>query len=387
MTLSYLNIISVIILFQLTLLVFFLFTSKRGKKLSNRLLALLFILLIINLSDGLLTYYGFYTRFPGLAHMEDGFVFLLGPTIYFYTLTMIYNDFRLTSKHLVHVFPFLGVTLIFQLYYHLQTPEYQHQIQDAILNQTLPAQFYFSIIGIYLHVAGYVFVSLRELHRYRQEIRDRFSSLAEINMNWLSFMLWSIVFILAVSLFYTFMPVVGLRDYFNIVFGVAFFLIFFFINGVVWKGLRQPEIFAGIERFNSIEGKKPQSSLSDLERVAIENALTNDMNEHKTFIQPDLSLERLASRLGFPPKKVSQVINESFNQNFFEFINSFRIKEAERIFRETRDPKITVLEVMYSSGFNSKSSFNTIFKQKTGVTPSVYKRSIVDGRSSQARAL
>ena len=79
MPLSFYNVLSIIILFQLTLLVLFLITIDRGRKSSNRLLALFFVLLIINLLDGVLTYYGIYTRFPAFAHLEDGFVFLLGP--------------------------------------------------------------------------------------------------------------------------------------------------------------------------------------------------------------------------------------------------------------------------------------------------------------------
>ncbi len=373
MAISYLNIISAIILFQLTLLVFFLVTSRKGKKLSNRLLALFFILLIINLSDGLLTFYGFYTRFPALAHLEDGFVFLLGPTIFFYTRTMVYYDFKLRTRHLRHTIPFFVVTLSYQLYYHMQSDIRQQKIQDAILNQTLPGFFYVSVILIYLHVAIYLWLSLRELARYRDKIRQRFSTLGEINMNWLSFMLWSVVFILAVSLVYTFVPLVGLRDYFNIVFGISFFLIFFFINAVVWKGLRQPEIFAGIEFDTPATDSKIPETIDASIRI-VQDKLASVMQEQKPFLSAELSLEGLAEKVGFSPKRVSQAINDGFGKNFFEYINEHRIREAERIFRESADPRLTVLEVMYASGFNSKSSFNGIFKQQTGMTPSEYKR-------------
>jgi AraC-like DNA-binding protein len=373
MTLSYLNVISVIILFQLTLLVLFLVTSKKGRKVSNRLLALFFVLLIINLADGLLTYYGFYTKYTVLAHLEDGFVFLLGPTIYFYVMTMIYHDFRLRLRHLFHASPFLVVTIAYQLYYHLQSDEKRQMIQDAIVRQTLPPFFYISVVLIYIHIAIYLFLSLTELRRYRQRIRERFSSLGQINMNWLAFMLWSIVFILSLSLIYTFVPLVGLRDYFNIIFGMSFFLIFFFINGVVWRGLRQPEIFSGIEIPSGTLSRKA-TSLTHKEIAEISQKVRVALEERKVFLAPDLSLDSLAATVGFPARKVSQVINDTFHQNFFEFINTYRIKEAERIFRETIDPRVTVLEVMYASGFNSKSSFNTLFKQKTGFTPSDYKR-------------
>ena len=102
-------------------------------------------------------------------------------------------------------------------------------------------------------------------------------------------------------------------------------------------------------------------------------------------MNPDLTVDTLASAVGFPAKKVSQVINESFAQNFFDYINTFRIREAERLMLESDDPKLTVLEVMYASGFNSKSSFNTVFKQKTGVTPSSFKKAAQVRRVSGER--
>ena len=79
MVYTLLNILSSIVIFQLLLLSVFLFSINRGKSRSNRLLALFFLLLAINLTDGLLVYYGFYEKFPALAHVEDGFVFLIGP--------------------------------------------------------------------------------------------------------------------------------------------------------------------------------------------------------------------------------------------------------------------------------------------------------------------
>ena len=65
-----------------------------------------------------------------------------------------------------------------------------------------------------------------------------------------------------------------------------------------------------------------------------------------------------------------------FGKSFFDFINAFRIREAQQVFRESGDDKLTILEVMYQVGFNSKSSFNTAFKKETGQTPSEFRKTI-----------
>lgn len=371
MPLSYFNVLSIIILFQLTLLVFFLATINRGRKSSNRLLAIFFVLLIMNILDGVLAYYGVYTRYPSFAHLEDGFVFLLGPVIYFYTLSIVYRDLKFHRSDLAHAIPFIVVTLAYQLFYHLQTDQFQRMIQDAIVEQSLPPLFYAAIFLVYIHVGVYIFSSFREIARYRLKIREKFSSIDRINLDWLTYMLWSMVIILSLSLAYTLLPAIGLKEYFRYIFALVFLVMFIFINGVVWKGLRQPEIFAGVESEPQPE-KRSKDQLTDRERTAIQAALLSAMAQ-KTYLDPELSLDSLADGLGYSPRKVSQVMNDDFNQNFFDYINTYRIREAEQRLRDSPDPKLTVLEVMYACGFNSKSSFNTIFKQKTGLTPSAYR--------------
>ena len=128
MTQSILIVLSICIVVQLTLLIVFLITSKKGKRASNILLAFFFFLLIVNLADGILAYAGLFTKYPNLAHLEDGFVFLFGPVLYLYTLSIIYRDFHFRPRQLLHTIPFLVLTIIYQVYYHQQSAEEQLKI-------------------------------------------------------------------------------------------------------------------------------------------------------------------------------------------------------------------------------------------------------------------
>jgi AraC-like DNA-binding protein len=98
------------------------------------------------------------------------------------------------------------------------------------------------------------------------------------------------------------------------------------------------------------------------------------MQDEKPFLEPELTLQQLAARLSLKPKMLSLVINEKLGRNFFDFINHYRIEEAKRMLTNPEDKKITILEVLYEVGFNSKSSFNTLFKKYTGLTPSAFKQ-------------
>ena len=96
----------------------------------------------------------------------------------------------------------------------------------------------------------------------------------------------------------------------------------------------------------------------------------------KPFLNPQVSLSELSDQLSISSKHLSQVINQSFNKSFFDFINSYRIQEVQQILKESKDDKITVLEAMYDAGFNSKSSFNTAFKKETGQTPTEFRKTL-----------
>ncbi|HEY8734249.1 MAG TPA: helix-turn-helix domain-containing protein, partial [Puia sp.] len=110
------------------------------------------------------------------------------------------------------------------------------------------------------------------------------------------------------------------------------------------------------------------------EKEKISQLALNYMQDKKPYLEPELNLEQLASQLFIKPKLLSQAINEILGQNFYDFINRHRIEEAARLLTNPKDKKITILEVLYEVGFNSKSSFNTLFKKYTGLTPTEFRR-------------
>ncbi len=354
------------------LLTLFLFSSRKGKPLSNRLLAAFFLLLTINLGDGLLGYYGFYQQFPQFAHLEDGFVFLLGPVLYFYTRSMAYRHFKFKVKDLVHLIPFFLFTISFQIFYHLQPADFQKVIQSAVKQQQLPLGFYFSITVVYVHVGIYLFYAYRELIFYQRQLQEKFSYLGKRNLNWLLFVVLSVGVILILSFIYTLLPL-ATQKWFDGGLMIVMGFIFIFTNVIVWKALKQPEIFSGVDE-ELTKKKYAGSTLSEIEKKDGLAKLELLLTSNKVFLNPDITIEQLAESINMSPRKVSQLINENYKQNFFDFINSLRIREAQQIMQKSTDSKLTVLEVMYQSGFNSKSSFNTLFKKKTGQTPSEYKK-------------
>jgi len=97
------------------------------------------------------------------------------------------------------------------------------------------------------------------------------------------------------------------------------------------------------------------------------------MFEEKPFLANILTLEQLAKQLEMTPRTLSNTINRHFKQNFFEFINHYRVEEAKLLLANPEHKNTTMIEVMADCGFNSKATFNTFFKKLVGSTPSQYR--------------
>ena len=174
----------------------------------------------------------------------------------------------------------------------------------------------------------------------------------------------------------------SLAAYWWPVFLVVIGLVWVYINVLLLKALKDSELFAVLK-----EGPEPEEPAvapreekgGDWKEVL--RKLQAHMETQQPWLDPDLTLEQLASQLRLRPKLLSQAINEGLGRNFFEFINTYRIDEAKRLLTNPADKKITVLEVLYQVGFNSKSSFNTVFKKQTGMTPSEFKKKMAEIRT------
>jgi AraC-like DNA-binding protein len=151
--------------------------------------------------------------------------------------------------------------------------------------------------------------------------------------------------------------------------------ILIFVNIIIYQGLKNPQFFQKISEkdlvVSEVNKTNEKLNIEVLNPISID--LEKYMKEHKPFLNPELNLDTLAENLKVHPKTLSQTINRIIGSNFSEYINSYRIEEAKLLLQNNKDENLTIMEVMYDVGFNSRSVFNTAFKNKTGLTPSQYK--------------
>jgi AraC-like DNA-binding protein len=106
------------------------------------------------------------------------------------------------------------------------------------------------------------------------------------------------------------------------------------------------------------------------------------METEKIFTEPELKLNELADYLKISAHNLSQIINDSFNQSFIDYVNSYRVKEFQNRVQQPDSEKFTMLSLAHEVGFNSKSAFNAAFKKHTGQTPTEFKKLIANSAQS-----
>jgi AraC-like DNA-binding protein len=141
-----------------------------------------------------------------------------------------------------------------------------------------------------------------------------------------------------------------------------------FVILIGYFGLKQKVIFTSedlmvAEVDTKIQTKYSGSRLSDSEAKQYTEMLTDYMKSAKPYLNPDLSLPRLATELNISNHYLSQVINEQFNLNFFDFVNGYRVEAFKEKVKDPEFRHFTLLGIAFECGFNSKSAFNRIFKK------------------------
>ncbi|MFV1884151.1 MAG: helix-turn-helix domain-containing protein [Balneola sp.] len=125
------------------------------------------------------------------------------------------------------------------------------------------------------------------------------------------------------------------------------------------------------------ESKYKKSLISDEDLVQYRKELSVLMRDEQPFLDPFLTLKDLAENLGIPANHLSQLLNDGFDQNFAEFVNSYRLDYFKKEIRKPEKQNFTLLALAFESGFNSKTVFNSFFKKATGTTPSKYLKSVL----------
>ena len=376
----------------------FLLATRQANQLANRLLATLVVLISVQSVLVAFDTREFFLAFPHLSKVGWLLPMLFGPLIYLFTQKLTHEQPRFKRTDLVHFIPF-GLTFIYLLPYYVKT----RAEKIAYLNDfELARQDDFGWLGqvtLFL-IFFYLILSAGVLRRYERKILDTFSELEKIRLQWLKQFVYALLIILflATVAFYAkkwAIPVVTEIYHYHI----HYWLVIILIYWIGYKALAQPNIFIHTPHQKKkktitqpdpeamlpvvptpiIETKVPEpirkyqkSVLKEEESQANLDQLLEYMETEKPYRQSNITIQELAETIGIPKHHLSQVINDRLGKNFYDFINQYRVADAQLMLVDPKYRHLTNLAVAEEAGFNSKATFNAVFKKQTGQTPSEY---------------
>jgi len=277
-------------------------------------------------------------------------IFLVGPLFYFYIQSLYLKKFSISKKYLLHLILFVIAV-----------------ISSILSVKYYSLDFYYNKTMFYLDLAACVqilvyFILTIIILKQNGKIKDIFSQplYSKLTLPRLLYAgyisLW--FFESAVFIGWDLMKSLGAcKDTATLLYLITFL----FVNSIVFIGLNRSKLFSSAEKYE-------RSNLSETGKKQIFQSILQYMENYQPYLDADASLESFSKALNIQPAHISQVINEMFNQNFRDILNSYRIEKAKNLIL-TESHNNTILRIAYEVGFNSKSTFNAAFKKHTGLTP------------------
>lgn len=372
---SFSDILSVLITFLSLFFAFYLLTIRSKNRLSNYLISFFLIIRAID-SGAIITSQLIFPYYPGLGLLINTSLFLSPPLLYFYICSVTNKDFKLSTKYIYHAIPFIVAIVILIPRFYLTNFDDKIEILMASDGKIIEMKLVF--LMLHLQIFVYIIASFFVILRSKKLLLENYS-FGNINYyNWLFTLIILLVFETIISTFKNVFMLYELHTQYNIAMTLTSLTALFFVCWLVIKALQSPELYGKVDYnqplVKQLIAKSPQNAVNNIEIKKIEDY----MKIEEPYLDPSLSLYDLSKQLEMSSRELSVLINHNLNQHFFDFINEYRIKKAMKLLSDKQNKKLTVLEILYEVGFNSKSSFNTAFKKHTGNTPTQFRKQYIE---------
>ncbi len=366
---------SVLLLFGFVQGLFFsgiLVFQKKGNRQANLFLAAIIALIAFETFTFLIINTNLYLKVPHLIGTGVPFLFLIGPLYFFYIKTLLENEYRFQTKHLIHLLPFVGA-LIYRTPYFLISAE-KKIAETTYIKSAASVEIPLEVLlffGVHtLLITGYLLAGINLLHKQYKASKEPIINGKRLKLNWLkvftaTFALYWLLTFLGTVVLALFEAYVQEVDY------VVVLSMSLIIHVIGYFSIKKSALFSdNIGRSTIL--KYETSPIDKNEAKLLEKKLQELMEEEKLYLDNNLKLSKLAERLDTSPNYLSQVINQHMEYNFYDFVNEYRVREAKEKLRNPSYKQFTILAIAYEVGFNNKNSFNKAFKKFTGTTPSAF---------------
>ncbi len=339
---------------------------------ANLMLTLFLVSVSFTLFTSLILDFGWYNTHPWLHWLPFSLTFWLGPSLYFYVRFLAMPEYRFRKIDFLHFVP-----VIFN---------YFHSIYHLILGRAVPypkLHNFTEALETYgiLAMAVYFVFALRLIRKYERSILNTTSNLQHITLKWLKefiVVVFASLFLILAFIMLDFSLLIDFRKEYSSTLFFKYDELLKSINVVslYWLGIRG-YFQQSILPIRSVEkdfGKTKTSTQQEKVSEVHIHLLLESMEKEKLYLDPSLNLRMLEEKIDLPARDISRTLNIGLEKNFYYFVNEYRVKEARERLSDPRFNHLSVLGIAFDAGFSSKATFNRMFKELTGVSPSYYRK-------------
>jgi AraC-like DNA-binding protein len=343
--------------------------SRANLFLSILLVALAFSIVHILYAGRVIGHFSTKMYAPG-----DPSFLLIAPLSWFYAVELTGQRVKFSPRLVRHFFPFFLV-IILSLSFNANQPK---ALAAFIGNYKRPLNVFFWLMVV-VQFSGYQYLIYKKWLAHQKLLQQEVSNTENINIAWVNFFM--IVFLI-INLFFLFSLFTAIHWENRVWLQKATAAVFSIsVYALSFKGILQRDIFDTI----GVITKPPEPAGIDIPQAAnlqakpdqaLIDKLVAYMTTSKAYLDPELSLSTLAKDIDMSRSQLSQLINDGTGENFYDFVNKYRVEEVKRLMTDPEMANYSLLGIAFEAGFKSKSTFNLIFKRFTGLTPTEYRKNI-----------
>jgi AraC-like DNA-binding protein len=356
-------------------LAFTLFMKKKSNRRSNLTLSILLIILSLSIIHSVFVI----DTIGGPYRIKEPFILLIGPMLLFYVRSISENR-PFVLKDSLHFIPFF-------LFFFILSPVVMHGRNSlyAVFLYNSPLLMGLGVWSLIILQFGYYWNKIiRKVNMHINAVESEFSDLEGKTLTWIkAFVHIFGAFFLVLTL--SLIVILHSSNYFLVdkIISISLSLTIFVLG---YEGFFQQDVFSEINKTSPvtkaevIEAEDRIKTSGPKYNEAAQRLLSY-LEKEKPYLDEKITLTGLAEKMKMTRNQLSSVINNDLGSSFYNLINKYRVEEVKRLLSDPANSNYTILAIAYDAGFPAKSSFQSIFKKFTGLTPSEYRNGLDSGKT------
>lgn len=351
--------------------------GKKNKLLPDYLLGVIFILYAISIGSVYLEIQSIKNNpaYSAITNISWLFLFLHGPALWFYIKSLSDPDFRFRPRYFLHFIPFIFIS-VYQYFnfISLTVPEKIVFLENDSFKELV--SYKITVLAVGVSLISYNIWALNLIRRRRDRLMQQYSRIEDKDLGWLNALTIAALISYSVNVaLFTLDLIFHFATYKYLMFLTnAFATVYVLFLG--YFGIRQGNIFINnVTRTGRPGDESPLNEPGSPVITADDDfirTLSRNMEEKQPYLDPEITVSRLSELLDVRVEFLSEVLNSRLNQNFFDFINRYRVEEFKIQSILKANSHLSIMGIAYNCGFNSKASFYRAFKKFEGISPTAF---------------